>query len=157
MYQRSDGNSSVQRQIEEMIFRELEKQFCIDDLALNPSLSLPDNPAVKIKPDFYSEAKKIIGEIHTHLGKLKPAQMHKVAADVLKLHLFDPKNQYSKYYVVCSTEEYAQLTGNSYLAEAIRQFGITVKYMELDTSIVEKLQDTMKKQNMFQEPQSEER
>lgn len=156
MYQRSDGNSSVQRQIEEMIFRELEEQFCIDDLALNPSLSLPDNPAVKIKPDFYSEAKKIIGEIHTHLGKLKPAQMHKVAADVLKLHLFDPNNQYSKYYVVCSTEEYAQLTGNSYLAEAIRQFGITVKYMELDTSIVEKLQDTMKKQNMYQEPQSDE-
>ena len=156
MYQRSDGNSSVQRQIEEMIFRELEEQFCIDDLALNPSLSLPDNPAVKIKPDFYSEAKKIIGEIHTHLGKLKPAQKHKVAADVLKLHLFDPNNQYSKYYVVCSTEEYAQLTGNSYLAEAIRQFGITVKYMELDISIVEKLQDTMKKQNMFQEPQSDE-
>ncbi len=66
MYQRSDGNSSVQRQIEEMIFRDLEKQFCIDDLALNPSLSLPDNPAVKIKPDFYSEAKKIIGDIHNH-------------------------------------------------------------------------------------------
>lgn len=156
MYQRSDGNSSVQRQIEEMIFRELEEQFCIDDLALNPSLSLPDNPAVKIMPDFYSEAKKIIGEIHTHLGKLKPAQMHKVAADALKLHLFDPKNQYSKYYVVCSKAEYVQLTGNSYLAEAIRQFGITVKYMELDTSIVEKLQDTMKKQNMYQEPQSDE-
>ncbi len=154
MYQRTDGDSSVQHQIEEMIFQELKKQFCIDDLALNPSLALPDNPAVKIKPDFYSAAKKVIGEIHTHLGKLKPAQMHKVAADVLKLHLFDPKNQYKKYYVVCSTAEYVQLTGNSYLSEAIRQFGITVKCMELDTNIIKRLQDTIKKQNMFHEPHS---
>ncbi len=80
--------------------------------------------------------------------------MHKVAADVLKLHLFDPKNQYKKYYVVCSTAEYVQLTGNSYLSEAIRQFGITVKCMELDTNIIKRLQDTIKKQNMFHEPHS---
>lgn len=68
MYQRSDGNSSVQRQIEEMIFRDLEKQFCIDDLTLNPGLSLPDNPAVKISRIFILKQRRLLGKYTPILG-----------------------------------------------------------------------------------------
>lgn len=151
MYQRKDGDSSVQCGIEQTIFEKLKKLFCDDELISNPDLSVPGNPQVHIRPDFYSETKKIIGEIHVHLGGLKPAQKHKVASDILKLHLFDPEHQYKKYYVICSQQEYEQLRGNSFLAEAIRQFGITLQYIALDESDSSDLQNIMKKQNMFHE------
>ena len=151
MYQRKNGDSSVQLEIEQTIFQTLKTLFCADDLKSNIVLPLPGTSEVQIKPDCYSETEKIIGEIHVQLGKLKPAQKHKVAADILKLHLFDPDNQYRKYYVICSQEEYDQLTGSSYLAEAIRQFEIKVKCMTLDKSTSADLQRIMKKQNMFQE------
>ena len=151
MYQRKDGDSSFQREIEQKIFHELRVLLCADDLKSNISIPLPHNPEIQIKPDFYSESKKIIGEIHVHLGRLKPAQKHKVAADILKLHLFDPNNQYRKYYIVSDAVEYDQLMGNSFIAEAIRQYEIIVKCMPLDQETIAQLQQIMNKQNMFQE------
>ena len=103
-----------------------------------------------IVPDFYSEENHIIGEVHSHLGKLKPAQKHKVASDILKMILFDRDNSYMKMIVVCSEEERDQLTGSSYLAEAIRQFNIKIEYFELEQSLKIKLAEAMKKQNLLE-------
>ena len=149
MYKSTDGNSSVQQRIEAEILSKLETEFGV--LEKNQNLPLPEDPDVKIRPDFYSESKKIIGEIHSHLGKLKPAQKHKVAADILKLHLFDPDHLFQKYYVVCSKEEYNLLQGKSYLAAAVKEYGIKVKYVDIGTESRADLQDAMKKQNMFPE------
>ena len=147
-----DGDSTVQKQIEETIFEKLKLILHADDLVSNKAKELPGEPGIRIRPDFYSESQKIIGEIHAHLGKLKPAQMRKVAADVLKLHLFDPENQYRKYYVVCCQEEKEQLEGNSYLAAARRKFNIEVKLVELTEQDENKLRAAMKKQDMYRNP-----
>ena len=147
-----DGDSTVQKQIEKTIFEKLKSFLHADVLERNADLELPGEPGIRIRPDFYSESQKIIGEIHAHLGKLKPAQMRKVAADVLKLHLFDPENRFRKYYVVCCQEEKAQLEGNSYLAAAMRKFNIEVKLIELTEQEQNALRAAMKKQNMYRNP-----
>ena len=149
MPQGYDGNSTVQKQIEKTILEKLKLLLRADDLKHDADLELPDEPGMRIRPDFYSESQKIIGEIHVHLGKLKPAQMRKVAADVLKLHLYDPENQYRKYYVVCCQVEEAQLKGNSYLAAAMRKFNIKVILIELTEQDENDLRAAMKKQNMY--------
>lgn len=151
MYLRKHGDSSTQREIERVILDELKQRFCAEDWMENVTLPLPFKSDVQIKPDFYSEKHKIIGEIHAHLGKLKSAQMHKVAADILKLHLFDPDHAYQKYFVVCDQKEYEQLQGNSYLAAAISQFEIELIYIELDENRRADLQNAMKRQNMFRD------
>ena len=47
-----------------------------DDFRFDPYLSVNTDNNVLIRPDFYSDKYRIIGEIHAHIGKLKPAQSH---------------------------------------------------------------------------------
>lgn len=155
MYLNVNGNSDCQQTLEPIITERLKEQLQITDLQCNKFLSLPKEKGVKIKPDFYSKKHKIIGEIHAHLGKLKPAQKDKIAADILKMHLYDPDNEYQKYYVVCSEDEYAFLTGKSYVAAALRRYKVKPVFVKLNEDESQWLSDTMKKQNMFYEPTME--
>lgn len=156
MYLNINGKSDCQQAMEPIIIEKLKEQLQITDLQYNKFLSLPKEKGVKIKPDFYSKKHRIIGEIHVHLGKLKPAQKDKIAADILKMHLYDPDNEYQKYYVVCGQEEYAFLTGKSYVAAALRRYNVKPVLVQLSEDDSEWLQDTMEKQNMFYEPTLEE-
>jgi hypothetical protein len=112
---------------------------------------LNEEKTVYIKPDFYSEEKRIVGEIHTHKGRLKPAQRHKVAGDVLKMLLLDKVHDttYTKYIVVCSDEEEKQLKGDSHLAFTLKTFKIEVKKITLSEELDKKLEETMKNQDMY--------
>ena len=151
MYQNQDGDSTVQQTMEQRIIGRLEEQLGLSGFESNPSLPLPGEPGVRIRPDFYSEQHKIIGEIHSHLGKLKPAQQKKVAADILKLHLFDPENEYRKIYAVCDEEEKKQLKGNGWLPAAIRLFKIEVMLIDLTEQERNDLRAAMRRQNMHPE------
>ena len=55
-------------------------------------LSLSEENDIRICPDFYSKEDLIIGEVYTHLSRLKPEQMYKIEVDILKL-LFLEKEQ----------------------------------------------------------------
>ena len=156
MYLNVNGKSDCQQALEPLITERLKEQLQITDLQCNKFLPLPKEKGVKIKPDFYSKKHKIIGEIHVHLGKLKPAQKDKIAADILKMHLYDPDNEYQKYYVVCSEDEYAFLTGKSYIAAALRRYKVKPVLVQLNEDESKWLSDTMKKQNMFYEPTMDE-
>lgn len=76
--------SKVQREAEEIIFENLKSKLKCNDLQSNVRILISKANNIWICPDFYSEEKHIIGEIHTHLGKLKSAQLHKIEADILK-------------------------------------------------------------------------
>ena len=152
MYLKIYGRSDFQQSLEHEIIKQLEEKFQAAHLECNKFLQLPHEKGVKIKPDFFSKKLKIIGEIHVHSGKLKPSQKDKIATDILKMHLFDPDNEYRKYYVVCSQEEYAYLTGKSYVAAAIRRYNVEPIFVQLDESESELLRETMQKQNMFYNP-----
>lgn len=151
MGKRSNSRSDVQQRIESIIFEALKEKFVGTNLVSNPRLQLSTENNISICPDFYSKENKIIGEIHVHTGKLKAAQVDKVAADVLKMHLYDEMNgrDYEKYIIVCDNDEYNQLKGNSFLAEAIRQFGIRVEFVEISEADYLSLKTSMRKQNLL--------
>ena len=144
------SSSAYQREMENKIFAEVQK---ILDPGLISNAQVPVNSAngIYIKPDFYSEKRRIIGEIHTHAGRLKGGQPKKIAGDILKMLLHDKVNhcEYTKYIVVCDQEEYDQLTGNNMLAETIRQFDIHVLLIPLDEKMHETLREVMKKQSFL--------
>ena len=51
--------------------------------------------------------------------------------------------------VVCSVDEYKQLHGRSFLAEAIRRFDIKLEYVSLNEEQISKLEKAMKDQNLI--------
>ena len=146
-----NGDSSTQQEIENDLFKAFCEKYHYDTLEQNPTIYLNEEKTVYIKPDFYSEEKRIVGEIHTHKGKLKPAQRHKVAGDILKMLLLDKVHgtEYEKYIVVCSDEEEKQLNGSSHLAFTLKSFGIKVKKIALSEELDKKLEETMKNQDMY--------
>lgn len=141
-------DAAVQRSIESIQFNHIKEKLQIPDLRSNPKLALPDNPNCIIIPDFYSESSSIIGEIYSHLGKLKPAQLHKIAADILKMLLWEKVIEIpmKKYITVCSEQVYKQLKGISNLAETIRRFNVELLYLPLSPEMEEQLRIAMKRQ-----------
>ena len=144
------SSSAYQQQMENRIFTKIQR-ILGPDLISNKQVPVNSADSIYIKPDFYSEERRIIGEIHTHRGRLKGAQPKKIAGDILKMLLLDKASQceYSKYIVVCDQEEFDQLTGNNTLAEAIRQFDIHVLLIPLDEKTHEELRKVMKKQSFL--------
>lgn len=146
------SDSKVQREAEEIIFENLKSKLKCDDLQSNVRILISKSNNIWICPDFYSEEKYIIGEIHIHLGKLKSAQLHKIEGDILKMLLFEKCHngeRYRKMIVVCDIEEYNQLMGNSFVAEAIRQFDIELYYVSLEQTQINKIQQAMQEQNFY--------
>ena len=151
MKKRNDSRSHVQQDIEGYVIERVRKILDIEELVSNPKLILDEEAHSFIRPDFFSESEKIIGEIHSHLGRLKPAQQNKIASDVLKMILYDMIRGYTfrKYIIVCGKEEDEQLRGRSYLAEAIRKYEITVLYVPIPEESHKLLQEAMKRQNLM--------
>lgn len=145
-----NGDSSTQQEIEEYLFNKISEELGVK-FEHNPTIYLNEEKTVYIKPDFYSKEEKKVGEIHTHKGRLKPAQRHKVAGDILKMLLLDKVHDttYTKYIVVCSDEEEKQLNGSSHLAFTLKSFGIEVKKITLSEELDKKLEETMKNQDMY--------
>ena len=150
-YKKEYSISDAQIEIEGYLFNRFEKDHSLHNIERNREIVLSQDPFVSIKPDIYCEEPRIIGEIHSHLGKLKPAQLHKIATDILKMNLYEKSaGNCKKYIVVCSEKEKEQLSGNSFVAEAIRQYQVQVVYYELEEDMKIDLEKAMKKQNMLE-------
>ena len=151
MKQYKDADSKPQRDIENHLWSQIQEKLGTADLIEHCHLHFPDCPEIQIEPDFYSKSAGIIGEIHAHIGRLKPAQQHKIAADILKMVLFERATERTlrKIIVVCSEDEYEQLRGKSHLAYAIHSFGIEVLFLPLDAEKKQALSAAMKKQDYY--------
>lgn len=152
MGKRYSSDSKVQRKTEEIIFENLKSKLKCNDLQSNARILISKENNIWICPDFYSEEKHIIGEIHTHLGKLKSAQLHKIEGDILKMVLFEKcynGERYRKMIAVCDIEEYNQLSGNSFVAEAIRRFDIELHYASLEQTQINEIKQAMQEQNFY--------
>lgn len=145
---RIDSNSFVQTLLEDYLIGEYEKRHGFRGIHNTDKIWL--NPSTYIVPDIYSEKHRIIGEVHVHTKKLRSAQKDKLASDILKMVLFEKemKVKYEKVILVCGLEEKAYLEGDSYIAEAIRQYKIKIEYIELTAEQQALLEDTVKKQDL---------
>ena len=143
------SSSHIQTKAEEVIFSQIEKLFNIR-FEKNKKIYLADNAFTYMQPDFYSEEQLIVGEIFAHIGKPKKAQDNKVANDILKMLLLEKTTgkQYRKIIVVCDTDEKKKLEGKSLLSESIRQFGVEILYVEIDTNLKQQIMDAQELQKM---------
>lgn len=148
----ANADSSVQCKAEDFLFDKFKAQYGYDDLKQNQRFWLNEEENDFVIPDFYSEKHGIVGEIHTHLGALKPAQKHKVEADILKMLTIEKAcgKKFTKYIIVCSEKEKEQLTeSNSYLAFTIKFYDIKVEYYPLSDELQAELEETVRKQDMY--------
>ena len=145
---RIDSNSFVQTRLEDYLVGEYEKRHNLCGIHNTGKIWL--NPSTYIVPDIYSEKHRIIGEVHVHTKKLRSAQKDKLASDILKMILFEKEMsvKFEKVILVCGLEEKAYLEGDSYIAEAIRQYKIKIEYIELKPEQQALLEDTVKKQDL---------
>jgi len=125
--------------------------------ALSRSLSLRLDPKggngsipVNLRPDGVDLKNRVLVEAYAHIGNLKGAQVHKVRADLLKLLLLERKLGGTWRKVLCFADESAAKTtrGNSWLADAIREFNIEVHVIALPTEIAERVVLAQRRQRM---------
>ncbi len=147
---KSDSNSDLQTRIEKILVKKLESELNKTNLGNDAYLYFKGDPSSKIKPDIYSDKYHIIGEVYTHIGKLKSSQMDKVTADILKMTLFeeDSGSNYTIYYVVCDEATKECLLGNAIIKNACRLHGINIKCYPLDEPLRKELIETMERQNL---------
>ena len=148
-----NSDSIEQRSLE----KEMRQQMCeiagIDKAYAEApeSVHLTSEPKVSIAPDLYSESDKVIGEFYAHIGALKPAQKHKIAADALKMIMLekDKGQKFRKIIFVCCDEVKKYLEGKSYLAAALRTFGVKVEIIRLSEEQRQKIIAAQKRQKMI--------
>lgn len=147
---KKDSNSDLQAKIEKIQIRKLEEKVNIPDLGNDSYLYFKNDMDSKIKPDIYSSKHHIIGEVYSHLGKLKPSQLDKVTADILKMILFEEDSgiSYKKYYVVCDKAVEESMRGNTVIRNAIKMHDIQIECFELDEPLYSELKQTMIRQDI---------
>ena len=145
-----DSNSDLQVRIEKIQIRKLEEKINITDIGNDSYLYFNSDMGSKIKPDIYSSKHHIIGEVYSHLGKLKSSQLDKVTADILKMILFeeDAGVSYKKYYVVCDKAVEESMRGNAVIRNAIKMHDIQIECFELDEPLYSELKQTMIRQDI---------
>ncbi len=145
---RKDSDSSVQKQLEGVLVTKYEKQTGFHGIHNTNKVWI--NSSTYIVPDIYSEEHRIIGEVHAHTQRLKSAQKDKLASDILKMILFEKEKhvKFRKVILVCGKEEKAYLEGDSFVADAIKQFNIEIEYIRLTPEQEDILLRTAKKQDL---------
>lgn len=133
MKSKKEPNSIEHLNAEKVIFEKVKKNLGIE-LKENAEILVG---STYIRPDFYSENDRIIGEIFTHIGKSKAGQDRKVAKDILKMLLLEKIKgvPYKKMIIVCDKKERKHLEGNSMIAECIRQFDIEVQMIDIESDL----------------------
>ncbi len=151
MEKRVKSDTKQQRAAELEQIERFQKEYQLPDLRYSKDekndwvLHFKSDPAVTIRPDFYSESAGVIGEVHTHYGKMRVGQRHKLAADILKMLAYekDLGQKLEKYIIVCSEEEKRYLEGSSYVAKAARMNDIHVIEYPLKGETEEKVRQAM--------------
>jgi hypothetical protein len=87
---------------------------------------------------------------YAHTGKLKGAQLHKVKGDILKLILLERKPGGEWRKILCFADDSAAATarGKSWIAEAVREFGIEVIVAPLPGALAERVATAQRRQRM---------
>lgn len=151
MEKRVNSRSDVQQEIEKHVLKRVEEELGNVAIESNPKLIIDSEKGTYICPDFYSEGENLIGEIYSHVGKLKGSQPDKIATDILKMMLYEKVcgTKLRKIIAVCEEDALKQLSGKSFLAEAIRKFDVEILYIKLSSDDRDRLKNIMYMQNLL--------
>ena len=86
-----------------------------------------------IQVDGYSEASRVMCEAYARIGHLKAGHKRKLTTDLFKLVLAERLlgGEWRKIVAVSGKDSHIWLTGSSWQALAVREFGIEVRRLEL--------------------------
>lgn len=88
--------------------------------------------AATVEVDGADDAESVFVEIFAHQGRLKGGQVHKVARDALKLITLGRDRRAARLILAFADEEAARrAVGSSWLAEALRLWGVEVLTVEI--------------------------
>jgi hypothetical protein len=91
---------------------------------------LPGGSAPQV--DGVSEAGDVFVEIYAHQGRLRGAQVHKVARDALKLITIGKSRPDARLMLAFASAEAAAIaTGAGWLAEALQSWQVVVEVVEV--------------------------
>jgi hypothetical protein len=118
------------------------------EVALGPqSISLPDGAQVDV--DGVADDHSVLVEVFARQGRLKGAQFHKVARDALKLITLGRVYPDARLILAFGDQEAANcVTAKSWLAEALRTWGVDVVVVELDDDVRDGLRAAQTRQVM---------
>lgn len=124
------SNSKAQREIEEMIVQSISKK---EKCTFIKKVKIKD---VKFEFDFYNEEKKIIGEVYAGIDNISPGSIKKVIADCFKLVYAEKLLGYecNKKLVFIDEKIKGKFAGNSWVANAIKEYGIQI-HLELVSTL----------------------
>jgi hypothetical protein len=90
----------------------------------------------RVDVDGVAPDESVLVEVFAHQGRLKGAQFHKVARDALKLITLRRSRNDSRLILAFGDADAAAcVSGNSWLAEALRTWGIEVLDVDLDDEV----------------------
>jgi hypothetical protein len=105
-------------------------------------------PGVEL--DGYCREQRVLAEAYARYGKLKPAQRHKIAGDILKMIYVERVlgGTWRKY--LCFADEAAaqSVQGDGWLAQTVRTFGVEVRVCPLPADVRDAILAAQKRQTM---------
>lgn len=140
------SDSLEQREAEAAVLELLNKERGYS-LAGN-ALSVGDGAVVRV--DGIDRGRRVLCEVYSRIGRLKGAQPHKVASDMLKLALAERElgGKWLKLICFADSEAARCVRGKSWLAVAARRMGFEVVVVTLPSSIRERLLSAQRRQVM---------
>lgn len=123
------SDSSAQRSAEDALISLLSTKLGFS--VLSASLTLESGCSVKV--DGINREHRFLCEVYCRIGKLKPAQLHKVASDILKLSMLERALGGSWRKAICFADEDAAsaLRNRSWLAVAAKEVNVEVVVLAL--------------------------
>jgi hypothetical protein len=90
-----------------------------------------------VELDGYCREQRVLAEAYARYGKVKPAQRHKIASDILKMIYVERVlgGTWRKYLCFAdeSAAQFAQ--GDRWLAQTVRTFGVEVRVCPLPADV----------------------
>ncbi len=137
------SDSSVQSKAEGEMILEIEKQI---NCTLTKKPIKANNH--KLELDGFSESPRILCEAYAHIGKLKGAQHKKVLTDALKM-LYAQRllgGSWRKILLFCDNEAKISFESGTWYAEAVKEFGIEIKFVKIKDETSDLIRNAQKRQ-----------
>jgi hypothetical protein len=142
------SSSHEQQAVEAVILNGLTEELGV---VAPRSLVLPNGARVDV--DGVSDDESVLVEVFAHQGVLRGGQYHKVARDALKLITLARTRPAARLVLAFGDEVAARcVMGKSWLAEALRTWGVEVRVVELDAATRAELVAAQVRQMMVNPP-----
>ncbi len=140
------SDSLAQRETEPLVLKHLNDLY---DLSLTPQTVKFGDSSIQV--DGIDHGQRVLTEIYSHVGKLKPAQKHKVASDILKLIYAEKAfgNSWRKIICFVCSEAAAEFKGKSWLAQVANSYEIEIQVADIGDDALSRVTSAQKRQQMI--------